>query len=309
MNEKIVLTLDQLQRLAETGKALGSETRIAIIQLLQSRSLNVKEIADKLRIPISTAASNIKLLEDAGLIITNYQPGVRGSMKLCGRRVNEITILLDLKQAEASNVATLNMPVGAFTDCSVRPTCGMASRTEMLCENSPGEFFNAKRMHAQLLWFARGFVEYKFPNSMQAGQSIKRIELSAEVCSEAPKYRMDWPSDITVWLNGVDIGTWLSPGDFGDRPGANNPDWWPEYNTQYGLLKCWSVDEQGAFLDGKRVSGVTLAQIPNLGNDQITVRIGIGEDAKNIGGVNLFGEAFGDYGQNITMKIEYQSVT
>lgn len=306
MNEKITLTLNQLHKLAEIGKALGSETRIAIIQLLQAKSLNVKEIADRLRIPVSTAASNIKILEDAGLIITNYQPGVRGSMKLCGRRVNEISVLLDLRHTDQSNVVTFDMPVGAFTDCLVRPTCGMASQTEIITENTPGEFFTPQRTQAQLLWFAKGFVEYKFPNAIQNGQSIKRIHLSAEICSEAPKYRMDWPSDITLWVNGVDVGTWVSPGDFGDRRGARYPEWWPDYNTQYGCLKTWVIDGNGTFLDDKMISDVSIDRLPDLDLEQIRVRIGIKEDAKNVGGVNIFGEAFGDFNQDIVMKIEYQ---
>lgn len=305
MNEKIVVTLNQVKALAEIGKALGAETRLAIIKLLQSKSLNVKEIAEKLQIPVSTAASNVNILEDAGLIITNYQPGVRGSMKLCGRRINEISILLDPGQSERSRAATQSMPVGAFTDCSVKPTCGMASKTEIITENSPGEFFTPMRMQAQLLWFANGFVEYKFSNNPQAGQKIKSISLSLELCSEAPKYRMDWPSDITLWLNDMELGTWLSPGDFGDRRGTNNPAWWPDYNTQYGRLKNWMVDEQGTFLDDKRVSDVTLAEVPDLEREHLRVRIGIKETAKNVGGVNLFGEGFGDYSQNIVLTIEY----
>jgi len=39
--------------------------------------------------------------------------------------------------------------------------------------------------------------------------------------------------------------------------------------------------------------------------DYISVRIGIGENAGCIGGVNLFGEGFGDYRQNILLKLCY----
>ena len=39
--------------------------------------------------------------------------------------------------------------------------------------------------------------------------------------------------------------------------------------------------------------------------DYISVRIGISEDAKNKGGVSIFGEHFGDYPQNILLKITY----
>jgi len=36
------------------------------------------------------------------------------------------------------------------------------------------------------------------------------------------------------------------------------------------------------------------------------VRIGVKEDAKNIGGVNIFGKTFGDYEQDIIMKMEFE---
>ena len=40
-------------------------------------------------------------------------------------------------------------------------------------------------------------------------------------------------------------------------------------------------------------------------NDFISVKIGIKENAKNIGGISIFGKSFGDYPQDIIMKIEY----
>jgi predicted transcriptional regulator len=35
------------------------------------------------------------------------------------------------------------------------------------------------------------------------------------------------------------------------------------------------------------------------------MRIGIKDTAKNIGGLNLFGEKFGDHPQNIQMRLDY----
>ena len=38
-------------------------------------------------------------------------------------------------------------------------------------------------------------------------------------------------------LNNTKVGSWTSPGDFGDVHGMFTPDWWfPNWN-QYGLLK------------------------------------------------------------------------
>ncbi len=47
-----------------------------------------------------------------------------------------------------------------------------------------------------------------------------------ELSSEVPGTSADWPSDITLAINGNDVGTWTSPGDFGDKRGVFTPDWW-----------------------------------------------------------------------------------
>jgi len=41
-----------------------------------------------------------------------------------------------------------------------------------------------------------------------------------------PGTNADWPSDISLWVNDVKIGTWTSPGDYGDRRGVHTPRWW-----------------------------------------------------------------------------------
>ena len=43
---------------------------------------------------------------------------------------------------------------------------------------------------------------------------ITSMEFSMELSSEVPGTSADWPSDITISVNGKDIGTWMSPGRF-----------------------------------------------------------------------------------------------
>lgn len=43
----------------------------------------------------------------------------------------------------------------------------------------------------------------------------------------------------------------------------------------------------------------------NIDNDYISARIGIKDSAKNIGGINIFGEKFGDHPQDVVMRIDY----
>ncbi|GMA58498.1 hypothetical protein GCM10025858_30010 [Alicyclobacillus sacchari] len=112
------------------------------------------------------------------------------------------------------------MPIGNFTRFSVAPTCGLVSETSIIGElDDPASFYEPTRTSAQLVWFHKGYLEYEFPNRVPRHARISSIELTMEVCSEAPLHNPNWPSDVTVWINDVEIGTWTSPGDFGGNVG------------------------------------------------------------------------------------------
>ena len=117
-------------------------------------------------------------------------------------------------------------------------------------------------MRAGLLWFTRGYVEYQFPNNSRLSNSVlQSIEFSLELSSEVPGTSADWPSDITLAVNGIDIGTWTSPGDFGDKRGVYTPDWWKLKGSQYGKLKNWRVGLNGTYVDGVKISEVSLSDL------------------------------------------------
>ena len=118
-------------------------------------------------------------------------------------------------------------------------------------------------------------------------------------------FHPDWPSDITLWINGIEVGTWTSPADFGDQRGLLNPKWWEDRNTQYGLLKGWRVTERGSFMDGIHLSEITCNDLKLMRNPYICVRIGIKPDARHVGGINIFGRKFGNYEQDIVLRVEY----
>jgi predicted transcriptional regulator len=307
MSKIVDLNLERSDELYNIAKALASEVRLEIIKLLNYNSHNVNEIAEKLNIPTSTAALNVKILEDAGIINTELQPGVRGSMKVCSRKMDTINIQLDTMNLHSQdNSFYINMPLGNFVDCEVSPTCGMVNENGFIdSEDDPRRFYNPMRTTAQLIWFYKGYIEYRFPNNVLQLGKEKLFEVSMELCSEAPNYRNNWPSDITMWVNGIEVGTWTSPGDFGGRRGRLNPIWWSDGCTQYGMLKTWRVNKEGAFIDETRISSVKIEDLKLKDDKFITVRIGIKEDAKHVGGVNIFGEKFGDYEQNIVMRIDY----
>ena len=117
------------KNLPTIAKALSSQVRIDILKLLARRkSLNVNEIASILNLPMSTTATNVQILEAAGLIITIYQPGIRGSMKVCSAK-HEMLMINMITDEEASNVKSeiIDMPIGNYYNFQVEPTCGLAS--------------------------------------------------------------------------------------------------------------------------------------------------------------------------------------
>lgn len=304
--EKRVLDLDSAD-LVSVSRALASEVRIEILKLLCKETLKVNEIAERLDIPASTAALNVKVLEEAGLIRCDLQPGIRGSMKVCFKQLEELNIKIDYNENRNKNgIEVISMPVGNYVDYKVVPTCGIVNEKGHIDdEDEPRCFYNPSRITAKLLWFGAGYVEYRFSNAAIQDRKVKNAELSVELCSETADYNLNCKSDITVWINGIDAGTWCSPSDFGGRRGKLNPDWWPDKNTQYGNLKTWKLNTAGTFLDKELISDRTVNEYKLADNPYISVRIGIKENAKHTGGVNIFGDYFGDYPQNIVLKLEY----
>ena len=292
------------KELAAVGKALSSEVRLDMLRLLQKDSLNVNELAQKLSIPSSSAAMHVKALEEAGLIVTELKPGVRGSMKVCTRQLDALSIRLLEDEAQDVESENICMPVVNFVDYEVHPTCGIVSDREFIDEeDEPRCFYNPNRIYAQLIWFGSGYVEYRFPNTGLKNRELKSAEFSAELCSETQFYNMDCPSDITLWVNGKEAGTWRCPSDFGGRRGKLNPDWWPDRNTQYGKLKTWRFTPKGPYINGRKVAQTTLKEYEWEANPYISIRIGIRKDAQKVGGINIFGESFGDYPQNLVLKL------
>jgi predicted transcriptional regulator len=303
------LSFNDPDKLVTVSHALSTRSRVDILRLLSSRKMNVVEIAEALKLPVSTVANNVKVLEAAKLINTELLPASRGAMKVCSRNYDDIHIAFNLEKAVPKGtlrVYEMEMPIGHYSDCEVHPTCGMANADGMIIrEDEPASFYHPKHVGAQIIWFRKGFVEYLLPLELPPNARVEALELSMEMCSEAPNYDNNWPSDITVWVNGAEIGTWTSPGDFGDRRGKLNPPWWLDWTTQYGLLKTWRIDAEKTTLDMNKVSDVKLSDLKLMHRPNVRLRIGVKADAVNQGGINLFGRQFGDYEQDIVMKVHY----
>ncbi|RWK20666.1 MAG: MarR family transcriptional regulator [Mesorhizobium sp.] len=293
----------------EVLKGLASPIRVRILKLLRSEGpLNVNDITRRLELPQSTVAINVQTLEEAGLIVTEAVKARKGHQKICSARFDEIIVRFEAEEElrRDANVIEVAMPLGLFTSVEVSPPCGLCSTDGVIgLLDVPDSFLDPARVQAALIWFGMGSVEYKFPNNAKLiNAQIESIEFSMELSSEVPGTNMDWPSDLSLWVNDVAVGTWTSPGDYGDKRGVYTPSWWKLAGSQYGKLKSWRIGQSGSFIDGVRISDVTVDDLGITEHRSIRMRIGIDAKAKHPGGVNIFGRGFGNYDQDIVMRLE-----
>ena len=303
-----MLHVKNLDEGLEIFKALGSELRINIIKLLQeNHEMNMNELATSLGITNGALTSHIKKLEESGIIQVMTERGSHGNQKVCKVAVDKIVVDVESEENEEDqNIYNTEVKVGHYSDYAVYPTCGLATSQAIVGEvDDPRYFSHPDRINAGILWFTKGYIEYMIPNLLPSATKIDQITVSLEISSEAPGINNDWPSDISILLNDVKIGTLTSPGDYGDVQGIFTPDWWfPNWN-QYGLLKMIVINKKGTFVDGLKISNVTINEFNLDYKSTVRFKFEIEEDAKNVGGITIFGSEFGNYNQDIKVRIAY----
>ncbi len=306
-----MLHVKNLDEGLEIFKALGSELRINIIKLLQeNHEMNMNELATSLGITNGALTSHIKKLEESGIIQVMTERGSHGNQKVCKVAVDKIVVDVESEENEEDqNIYNTEVKVGHYSDYDVYPTCGLATSQAIVGEvDDPRYFSHPDRINAGILWFTKGYIEYMIPNLLPSATKIDQITVSLEISSEAPGINNDWPSDISILLNDVKIGTWTSPGDYGDVQGIFTPDWWfPNWN-QYGLLKMIVINKKGTFVDGLKISNVTINEFNLDYKSTVRFKFEIEEDAKNVGGITIFGSEFGNYNQDIKVRIAYSPI-
>ena len=304
------LVIDPAER-PDVLRGLASPGRARILRLLLRRpGLNVNDIAEALSLPQSSVSSNLQILESAGLIRSETHKGRKGNQKLCFSAFDEVLVMLrDDVSGVNANAIEVAMPIGLYTSCEVSAPCGLCSPKGVIgLLDVPGTFLDPDRMNAGLMWFTRGFVEYQFPNNarhvgkadhgarpvfrafLRSSRDRLRLAVRHHSYSQRPRTR------------GLD-----KPRDFGDQRGLYTPDWWKLKGSQYGMLKSWRVTPDGAFVDGVKISSLTSKDLDFSAHHSIRVRIEVKPDARHPGGVNIFGRGFGNYDQDIVLRLTTES--
>lgn len=290
-------------------QALSSEVRVEILSLISRQGpVSPKQISAQLNIPVSTLTPHLRILCDCGLLQMSETNTEHGHQKrYCMLPDNEQLMISLNASVHTHSMYKAEIPIGSYGSFHIAPTCGLATPTSFIgLVDEPRYFAHPNRMQAEIVWFTSGYLEYTLPNFIPRHTRIEQLVISMELSSEAPETNNDWPSDITFSLNGTTLGTWTSPGDFGDRRGNLNPDWWYLFLNQYGLLKHLTINREGTFIDEEKLSDITTDSLGLTDQSILNFRLSVSEDAENVGGCTLFGRSFGDYRQNIQVEITYR---
>ena len=302
-----MLYLRSLSEAEEIFKALSTPMRLRLLELIYvNDQMSMNELAEALGLTNSAISLHVSKLENAGLVAIHTTSGKRGVMKIV--RPVYSRLLVDMApQAKPRHCYTDDISVGHFISCDAHPTCGLATPVNIIGElDNPKVFSYPERFQADIVWIGYGSLTYRLPNRLNPGQSLKELQISFEISSECPEFNQDYPSDIYFSINGITLGKWISPGDYGARRGIISPYWWPELLNQYGLLKSLIINESGTFIDGTlRLSKTTIQDLHIDHNSSIDFTLSVPQDTANCGGLTLFGDNFGDYSQAIRVKAYY----
>lgn len=289
-------------------KALASPARLKIIQLIAQKKMNIQELAAEMDLSSAIVTRHVKQLEEAHILKSEKLPGKSGLQKVSSLAIDNIKIQFPAKIFPEFKVHQTSLPVGHYTDYDVKPTCGLATLDDYIgTVDDPKFFMDRRRMDARIIWFTQGYLEYKIPNFLRNNEKPEMLEISMELASEFPFSNNVWPSDMTFFINGQNVGTWTCPGNFSDIRGKYNPGWWESNHSQYGLLKHLRINQYGTYMDGECLSDVKISDLP-LRNSLITFRIAVLENAEHVGGATIFGKGFGNHDQDIEFKLYYSDV-
>ena len=291
----------EAQDILQTANALASSTRINIINLLLQKPMSVTEIADALQMPVSSAISAVLKLEKANLLTTRMQ----GPKKICSIEYSTIMLLLskDSKSLQLSQPPSMvSVSIGSYVDYCAVPSCGLLGKNNFIGGglDDPTAFEMQEKSEARLIWFRKGYLEYRIKNPQTTQQRLSSISISAELCSEFPGYNNNFPSEIYLQINEKEIGIWKSAGDFGGKQGVFTPSWWGLNFTQYGNLTTWAITKHSSYVNGEKYSDTSIDTV--IGNQPyIIFRIG----TETNGGMNIFGKNMGNYNQDIFVQFEF----
>ena len=303
-----MLQINGLENGLEIFKCLGSEVRMQIVHLLsQNGEMNLNELASALELTNGALTSHVRMLEQCGIIQTVPSYTGRGLQKICSLKVDQMLMnVYPVREALTAKAYETSIRIGHYSDYAAGPSCGIACREKLIgTENDPRCFAYPERVDAEMIWLHDGYVEYRIPNQLPEGQRIDQITLSFEVGAADQGSESDTQSMLHFLLNGKEMGHWLSIKSMDADGGIYTPGWWQRRERRCGFLKMLVINRIGAFLDG-----VMMAETGNGyefldGSGEMHFRFEARSENGNNGGLALYGRGFGNYQQDIQVRVHY----
>lgn len=303
-----MLRIDGLDQGLEIFKALGSDVRMQIVQLLSENGpMSTGAIAASTGMTPAALSGHIRKLTEAGIIEVNKEQPAGEKQKVYSLISDQLLFSL-YPQKEEKNVKVYETQicVGHYSDYQVQSPCGLAGNEALIGpENDPRAFAWPERVDAGMLWFHDGYIEYRIPNLLPEKQTIVQITLSFEVSSADQGDVSDSLSDICFFLNGRSLGEWRSIPFTDSSRGIYTPTWWRRPERQHGYLKMLVINHSGVFLDGAQISGPIESSLFPDSTGEMKFRFEARPREGREAGLALYGKQFGNYHHDILARIHY----
>ncbi len=287
-------------------KALGSQTRIDILELLiRSGPMRMTNIAAEMNITGGALTSHIKALNDAGIIAIEERSGKHGIQKIC--HIVDDRILIDYPTAGSRGLThTLKVALGDYAKCSAMAPCGLATGERVLApQNDPAVFNNESRSRAGLLWLAGGTLEYLVPNPLTEEDDPTELQLILELAAGTPGAPAKTAGTVLVSINDKEIGSMDLPmlkGRLGNNTKAVS--WRKGSGLQRGANKVIRVDKGASYQDGQVLSSVKLGDLKLQGEKEIRIKLQLPAGGP---GMIMFGQGFGQREEGVSLRLRYEA--
>lgn len=325
----------QGQGVVPVVKALSNDVRLKILDYCDEE-MTVQELTSLLGLTKTAVLAHLKILEEAGFIMTRYVPGMVGNQKVCKKMYDRLIFdFAQVSREENHSYYQTITPPGNYFDFELYPPCGLATASHVIKKwDDPSVFILPERVEATILWCVFGFVEYRIPLNIPFEEyGLSKIEIMLELSAQGsvsenkslvlpeavPFERLtDGISDVFFQVDGREIGTCTVEECSRGQGGKYTPTWWKGSN--YGKIITITIDESGSYINGTQTSDIRVYDIftPDIltrdtslkralhSADNIRFRVGIHPNAKHISGFNIYGHGFGHYPIDIITRYYIQ---
>ena len=74
------------------------------------------------------------------------------------------------------------------------------------------------------------------------------------------------------------------------------------------MLKLLVINKRGTFIDGLQISDVTINDLGLTDKSTIRLKMAVNDDSNHVGGLTIYGKNFGNYNQDINVRINYSPI-